>query len=1294
MQSWNKRNNVARLGITLLITLTLYSAYTLIVNSYTTPTWKWIYIPSCKGNEAKIGIRSYISPFPYPGARNDKLVIEFLNPGDIQENLSLHIHLPPGWLPTSINRSITLVHGVMDLTIPGLYIPENTKPSTYQLGIVIERFCSQGSAWRTIYVPVTIYNKSSLSIKQAGIEWSDGYAYPGLRNEILVVKLRYDGPYTITSYVATVSLPRGIHVSDTNLTSYTIERSGTSIEPGDLIELRIPVDIEPDTTPGNKTIQLELNATIEYSGASLQTSYAKNLNIRVDSIPSLSHKLVELGWATSAAFPGEKGVELLFRAINTDDFVITNAYIVIELPEGITHNNKTRQVITLKNIVIGYGDILDVQSRVDVSNSVSPGTYYATINALLYGNEPSGAHGLRRIKAKIPLRILPLASLSFKLINAKWSDDYAYPGEINAELVLLLRSLTKALVNNIIVNITIPALNVTRVIATNTGLEFGSLLRVATRITIPNNTRSGNYLTIISIRGIINLNNQEYLGLAKIATTIDITSQPSTSLEILDIRWKNIVIGNETFAATPQVLIRYWGKDRISSLIITISNVTNAELRGGLSREVVVYSTILEPGVAQWYSLPALSVIDTEKPVTFNLSIVATATTPSGGIYSLHVTRLVKLLVALERGALRIAGIEYITKHLLPGARSAEISLRIANIAPEPVYIIGMEPVIRDINATISQNTCTTPIPPGQACTITISLTIPNNTKPGMYRLGIRAWYSYQSGEDVRTMQQYLSTTIIVEDIKKYAPSISLQAYWAPAPGTEPVPVLPGDIAPLQLVIYNRGPSDVKGLSVEIDTGNIGKILSLGQPCSLVPSGSSCTITAYLKINESLSPGIYVLRVSVSYIFSDYTVYKILEKQYTVTVQINSDSNAIRIAYSYWLTPPQPGTRSAELALYLVTDPHLVEKILSLKLLVPPPLFSPDDNSTIVVAMPASSVLSSTYVNQLYRIGTNMIRSIMPSALAATNTEMFIAKMGVKKNARGLYKATAIIYWVDRLGTLRETRLVLRLPIIGGTPYIEIKPSPTVWLKGGVANLSIKIINTGNMPIYNVYVTLIPTSYTAYPSKSTVYFSEMLPGHVYNVTYTLNYNPTSFGQQSSYTFSGILAVLYESPTGLHQFYNTTVSVVLRPAIKLVLNSLRARWHNGSLVVEGVIANMGIEQAKTVSIRVVAANNSSTTLVGDIDAGSEAPFRVVMNTAFIKNVTVMLTYHDIYGTKYSIVKTISVVKEVAQVATETSTSREGVLGAMKALTLVLILAAIFSSLYLYRRIRHSSVSEET
>ena len=1261
------------------------------VHAYTVPPWKWVVLPSCAGNGAKIGIRVYITPFPYPNTINDNLVVEILNPGNTEQNITMHLYLPKDWAPRSVNRSLTLIHGLNRITIEGVNTPPGAEPGTEQLLILFERACSSGSSWRSAYLPITLYPKPRLRLSLISTKWGDGYAYPGLRGETLTIELRNDEPYYIAGYTITVNLPNGISLSGSNATTYTITRRDTNIRPGDIIAIRIPVDIGYNATQGNKTIILRISALIRYENTLTELNTNIRAPISVTQIPGLQYKVVQKGWLTGAAYPGEKGARLLLDLVNIDKFTITNAYIAIVLPKGITSNHKQTQIITLSDTAIGYGDHLSLSLSTDIDNDVKPGTYYAEVNALLYGTEPSGARGLREFTLLIPLRILPKASINMSLLYLNWSDGYAYPGEINTGLSMVFRSLDKATINNIVLNITLPRLGITKLLAINQGLGFGDVLDVTTHITLPKGVKPGDYEVDVVFQGIVSMDGQEYLGLARFSGVLHIRDKHTESLRIVSVRWRNLSIGNETFYASPQLLVEYWGSDRVKVMVLTISNITNAEIRGNLSNATIVYDRVLTAGDVASILLPPLRVIDSLKPVSFTVTINATLNTPSGGVYTVAYKRRVEIPVAVESSALRVASVEYVTKHLLPGARGAEISIRIANVAPEPVYVLGVSFLNKEFNISVAQTDCfTTPLPPGQACTLTLRISIPSSTAPGMHEIGLRLWYSYQRGTDTITSYQVLRAKILIESLEKYEPELELSAAWALAPGAEPIVVLPGDIAPLQITVYNKGPTSAKGLAIEIGSSKIGKVLESTYSCNSLPVGASCNIQLYIRIRNDVQPGRYVISVNLTYIFDSYTVYKVVQKKYNIRLEIGDERDAVKAFYLYWLTPPRPGTRDAQLAIYLLEDPRMVSAIKTVEILLPSGFFNPENNSRRVLAVPAESTLPVTQFKQLYELGAKLLQSRLVGN-QFLGPRIFVAKIGISQGVRGVHQALVTVYWVDKLGSLRRTSYTVALPFVGGTRYIKIVSPNTAVLHGGIANISLKLINIGTAPLYNVYVLLIPTTYTAYPNETTKYIQEMLPGHEYTITYSLNYNPSSFGQQSSYTFSGIISVLYETPTGLYGYYNTSISIILKPPIELHLGSLQAEWRNGSLIVEGVISNTGTEQAKTVSVIIVAGNSSAETLIGDIDAGSESPFRISLKAPYTDKILVKLVYHDSYGASYSLARTLS-VKKVISVSTPRKESGASIGRTLKYIVLLLIILAALSTIYFYKILRRSQAME--
>ncbi len=1269
------------------------------INQSSVIPWKWIILPMCSNitsnatNKTYIGMRAYISPLPYPGSLNNNLYIEILNPNATQTNLTFKIQLPESWLPSSYNQSITLPHGISRVVITGVDIPENARPGKYSLLVRIERICNNGSVVNFSKINVSIQRPPGLKLSLINVAWADGYAYPGIRGEKLIITLKNDELFTLSEYTVHIALPKGLYVSGTNLSTYIINENTANIKPYSLFELHVPIDISTKKLPGKTYISLKINATAEYKGASLRLASKIKIPIYITHIPILKYKPRYLGWLVGAAYPGEKDAIIQISIINKDKFTINNLYALIMLPSGIRIYNRTNYTISLSNLAIGYGDRVNVQTRASIDDILNPGEYDALIYITAYGREPSGAHGIRKLVIKVPLIILEKRTLNLKPLYINWSDSYAYPGELHAKMTIYIQSLDEATITNLILNISIPSLNIEKIIPYSNLVTFGSIINANTEFNIPARAKPGLYNIKITVIGLSQINNQKYVGKASFTEKIPINKLNITKINIITIRWKNIVIGKNTFYATPQILVKYWGDGRVESMALTIYNVSNAKLRGNLEKQTIVYNQALEPGTYAWLDLPQLKVLNSTRPVSLTILLNATITTPSGGLYNIPIKRKIILNNAFEKDVIRVSSIDYITEHLLPGARDAEIKVRLVNTAPEPIYILGINASSHFINAKIKQSTClSSPTPPGQVCTVALGLSIPDNLLPGSYPIRLSAWYTYSKGDDIITSYQILSINIQIEDLRKYEPKLLIKAYWAITPNREPFNVLPGDIVPLQITIYNEGPEKANGVIVNINASNIGSIVLPLQSCNLVPVGSSCTLTAYVKISDKINAGEYFVPIKLTYIFNSYTVYKIVKKKYITRINIANKINAIKLVQAYWLTPPSLGERGAELALYILKDPQLVDSIKAIKLFLPTGLFNPNTNTSYVIAVPAENLLSTTQLRKIYTISKLVIPSLSTYRFSAS---LFIAKVGISYEASGLRQAKAEIYWVDRAGTLQVSNYTVLLPVIGEPSHIEVMAPDTARLIGGIANISIIIKNTGNMPLYNVYVSLIPTSYTAYPGRSVKYLKVMYPGIDYVLNYTLHYNPATFSSQPSYTFNALLAILYETATGIKGFYNTSVSIILRPPVELQLQSLKARWSKGSLILEGVVSNPGTEPAKIVSVEAVASGRVTTALIGDIDAGSEAPFRLIMSAPLVKQVSLRLIYHDNYGKTYYLVKTIPV--ESNGTSTLFATGKEsikGILSTMKMVTLILAIVAASSLIYLYRKVKTVAPRSDT
>ncbi|WP_317895033.1 COG1361 S-layer family protein [Pyrofollis japonicus] len=1159
---------------------------------------------------------------------------------NVTGSITMRVNMPQGWYPQSFNKTLFLNRDETTFTIR-INIPQSAKPGKYLVRIVLEKRCDTKIIRSKGYVWVTIEPKPRLSLSVEKAAFTSGRAYPGISNTGIQFDIRNNSTYNIVAVEMTAKLPRGIHVADTTSPNYH-DVFTRSIPPGSMVSIKIPVSISPYLEPGIYTMFLNFNVTIESEGARVKIPWETQIPLSVHNVPVLKTIILGRGLVTPYAYPGEHSAKLLLRMLINEEFTIRDVYATIVLPRGFTINGYSVYNVTMSGLSITYGGSLTIEATLDVDSSVKPGTYEANISITAYGFEKDGSIGLRHFTTTIPITVLPSASIEVRAVSIDWIDGAAYPGEIGEAIKLVLRNYNPWPLRAVALKVDSDQLNISNtILLSNNFINYGDVLEVRIPINIPKNIKPGNYTLRFEIQALIDEEGQKTIGISRFNATLPIKDAPSHVLKILDKRWSNIVIANNTYSASPRLLLEYWGKDRIHSILVEITNLSNALIRGNSENLTIVFDEPIEAGRPVWITLPSIRVINSSEPVALGVEIITTLITPSGALYKTRTSELIVIPPVLERDIFKVTNTVYLTKYILPGARDARVSITLLNTVPETVHIVGVRTWSKSnyINVSIANSCLDTPIPPSHTCNIVLSLYIDKNIVPGTYSVGAEVWYGYEN--DIRISVQNISIKVRIDDINNHLPNLKISAYWSLAPGSPPVKVVPGDIAPLRIIIFNAGPSTARGVRIDVDSTSIGKIVSQPSSCNAIPPGSQCVLTTYIEIYGDLRPGTYIVPIRIEYVYTDYTVYDVIKKEVKVEIPIYDPNAAIITVDPYWLSPPTPGSRGTLLAIRIIYDPSIVSSIQHLELVMPSGIFDPDTGEQLVPAKPYNEYIAILSRGQL----ADVLEKIALTQ-GGLGSSVFIAKLGISRDLKpGLYNATLRLYFVDKAGYIHVAKALVKLPLIGGTPYVAVSVPKSTVLRGGLANLSIRITNEGDLPIYNVYASLIPSTYTAFPRSATKYIPMIAPGETVTLNYVLNYNPASFSSASSYTFNGILAIIYETATGLKEIFNTTVSTILRTPIVLAIKELEAKWVNNTLIIEGVIANIGTESAKTVSVLVSTQNKKTVSIIGDIDSGSEAPFRIEVHTPYTKYCNLTIKYHDSYGAEYSITKTIQISKTI-------------------------------------------------
>ncbi len=308
------------------------------------------------------------------------------------------------------------------LTLYGAYIPV---VKNFTADLEVEKYASLKEG------PLTIVSEG----------WGNGYpVYPNTQNATYSITLANHYPYSISSIMAFLELPRGFRL--VGLPSYAYVPGPIASEQTASMSFTISVgDVKPGDYRGNLTLMYVVNS----GGASVLNIYEATVMLKVEGFgPGIEY--ISSGWYGRPAQPGTYG-NMMYVVFRNDVFPSMKGVVAdVRLPPGFTSsiNNASTvkvpastslpQVSSMGNAglkglpkevvssiiqqaqpvqTLSKGDLIYFLIPVNVLN-VSPGTYRALMNISFldqWGN-------VRCFSLTVPLSVL-----GAPFIIKVWSDD-------------------------------------------------------------------------------------------------------------------------------------------------------------------------------------------------------------------------------------------------------------------------------------------------------------------------------------------------------------------------------------------------------------------------------------------------------------------------------------------------------------------------------------------------------------------------------------------------------------------------------------------------------------------------------------------------------------------------------------------------------------------------------------------------------------------------------------------------------------------------------------------------------
>ena len=1046
---------------------------------------------------------------------------------------------------------------------------------------------------------------------------------PGL-NGTLTVTLAYLGPGPALYITAQPHAPSGLQVEP------PAEGRGPGVLAGETVTLRFNVTASPSTQPGLYNITLRIRVAYLYGGSAEQ-----NITVPVRVAPCPRRGVDVEARIEPFSYPGTSGARLVVTIRNNGPGNLTNASLELRLPRGWRPEKKTIDIGTLrekqsKSLIV---------TGVFIPLSTEPGTYEAEAN-LTYTCSVCGKTVNTTLHLRIPLHVEKPPEPRLAVIHAGWRDGYAYPGEHNTPLTLTIQLLEPRTVTGLNYSIRLPtwlhpAPGSTVTGFTATTLGYGSDTTISLRVDVDPDARPG---TCGTMDARLMLRVEENGTTTWLPAVIDkelCISTPRPGLSPAAWQWSTWVAGPRGYGLEARITLVHTGPDALRWIAYNATAEPPAGIRGGYYASRAEAENTGTYGLAQ-ITIPGITVPKGLERVTLHLRGTAAYTTPGGGTYTAPINLTITLPVPSENKVLAVTQAYTTPERLVKGMGRATLHVTLVNNGTSPltVYNASLQGLPRGVEQVTATGTCLGTVAPGSTCALDITLNITDQAETGTAHPVLQVSYSYRQQGGLVTAAAKAPLELRIQDPRSLAQRLVLEAAeWSnPATG-QPVTVLPGDQgAPLRVTIYNPGPWTATAVTIHVEGGGWRSTTAV---CAAIAAQQACTATVYVDVpNETTTSPSLVAEYTVA---PEGAAVRLTER-WSIHPRLGEPRGAVTPVTAWWATAPERGSRSSVLAVAVATDPSRVASIEWLRLRLPRGLEAPQGGDTVVLHPSKGGAAQLQGLAALARAaGTNpgLLEALARQADGPTGTSVYEARVAVTApSARG-GTATLIAAWRDPLGALHVTTARLTIPPWGSPGALIAWALPRAPMRGGIANITIIVRNTGSAPAYNIYAYLVPAGTAAAPVTPVKHIPVLRPGEEARLTYTLAYNPAGFAGSKTYTFTGMLALVYDDPSTGRRYANYTVAAILEPPVRLAIRSLEAVAEPGKLVVKAVVVNTGLETAESVQAVVRAGNHTATYFLGSIDPGSETPFRVTLPGAKPGTVNVTITYMDQYGYTYSL-----------------------------------------------------------
>ena len=932
--------------------------------------------------------------------------------------------------------------------------------------------------------------------------------------------------------------------------------------------------------------------------------------------------IVDSYWGTprnpTKAYPGTQSNTLTVVLRNELSSNMTSATGNLKLPEGFTSIYGEREASSSWSGNARLGDTFTLTYQINIAEDTRPGTYYAnlTVDYVLANGNRGIEEGLN-----LSLHVDPVPSIKIAVVNSFWGEpgrsDLALAGSRDLSFTVQILNLDTYDLTGVVAMLKLPK-----------GL-YGRYSENALSCivgTIPVGQYGTAVFSSIYISSDIGAlyRSQETI----LSPVGELTVEYTFNLEgkLVRDQYGEIALGMPVYTRRPQSLALasiYWSyQGEPIALIPGAKNVDMTVTFVNLGEYAISSSSFhieapsgftikaLRPGalqpIASGGSSSITATLDLSKelqPGIYSLTLGLDYIVETGGGGSPSMESF-SVPVEIQDASIIDAPIGLVSVYwgspnnpidVIPGVQDAPMTIEFVNRGDRTAYGLTVQYCLPE-GMRPSQNnraSVSTAMNPGSIASATIEVDVDPQAKPGAYNVSfILEYFVMYAGAPLQRIRTFHWNVTVDQPPIGHGYLELASVDWG-----EGMPVYPGDEnVTLSLTFVNRAPYTASGLhlTIRFPEGFRAKDGISNRSCGIVyVAGSiaryaSRSIDLTVSIDREAKPGIYEIKASCDYILESGGYGIRLNESYEFNITLNTLEGSLEFVQSLWYgTSAGPGDTGIQLVLVLRNL-----EVPSMKGVVGD------------VEMPEGFIISTTgegkgrissvslagsFPSQFLAYGpipTTIPLEIQPKASFNMGDYLyFVIPVTIDSKATtGIHDFNIDVSFLDQWNSLQSVAVKCRLYLLGSIKLIDIEPISTEVYVGDYGNFSVKVVNRGSSPAYDVYFIFMNMPPGVSLEKQVFYIPKIEAGG-FAVAETKAYGNPNIPYKGA--LSALAMISFKDSYGYSRRYNATFLITIKGRIDFKLLELAIvpspAYKGAGITVSGLLLNTGRETAKHVTV---------------------------------------------------------------------------------------------------------------